>query len=61
MSDHDDLDTIDLDAVCRGILSDVDTRTHAPGVDQAVRTAAHRRRSSAIASTLVVLVVLAGC
>lgn len=60
MSDHDDLDTMDLDAVCRRLLSDVDTRTHARGADQAIRTAARRRRSSAIGGTLVVLVLLAG-
>lgn len=60
MSDHDDLDTMDLDALCRGLLSDVETRTHARGADLAIRTAAHRRRNSAIGGILVVLVVLAG-
>lgn len=58
MSDRDPLDSMDVDLLCRDLLTDIDTRTQARGADQAIRTAGRRRRAAG--GALLSVVVLAG-
>ena len=59
MSDHDDLDTLDLDRAFDHLCADVDVHTRARGAERAIRSAGHRRLAGA-GGALAVAALLAG-